>query len=295
MSTGTVPQIRTRAALRDLIRVWRRDGLGIGLVPTMGALHAGHLSLIERARSASDRVVVSLFVNPRQFGPGEDFAAYPRTEDDDLAKLASAGVDAAWLPSVDEMYPAGFATSITVGGIAETLEGAHRPGHFNGVATVVAKLLLQVLPDAAYFGEKDYQQLQVVRRLVRDLDIPVRIVPVETVRESDGLALSSRNRYLSPDERRRAVAFPVALRQVATQAAAHPEGPFEPLLETARRTLAEAGFGPIDYVAICDTESLAPVSSLAGPCRVLGAARIGRTRLIDNLPVLRADLPYEGS
>ena len=295
MNTTSVSRIRTRSALHDLIRGWRRDGFSVGLVPTMGALHAGHLSLMERARAASDRVVVSLFVNPRQFAPSEDFAAYPRSEDDDLAKLAGAGVDAAWIPSVEEMYPVGFATTVTVGGIAETLEGAHRPGHFAGVATVVAKLLLQVLPDAAYFGEKDYQQLQVVRCLVRDLDIPVRIVPVETVRESDGLALSSRNRYLSPEERSRAIAFPRALRQVATAAAAHPEGPFEPLLEAARQALVEAGFGPIDYVAICDADTLTPVSSLTGPCRVLGAARIGRTRLIDNLPVLRADSRHGGS
>jgi pantoate--beta-alanine ligase len=188
--------------LRRVVANWRKAGERVGLVPTMGALHRGHLALVAAAQAQCRRTVASIFVNPRQFGPSEDFATYPRPEGDDLAKLTEARVDVAFTPPVDEMYPAGFATAVTVGGPSEGLCGAHRPGHFDGVATVVAKLLIQVAPDAAYFGEKDYQQLLVVRRMARDLDLPVEIVGVSTVREPDGLALSSRNVYLSVDERR---------------------------------------------------------------------------------------------
>jgi pantoate--beta-alanine ligase len=244
----------------------------------MGALHDGHVALVRRAAATCDRVVVSIFVNPTQFGPGEDFTAYPRREAEDLARLAEAGASLAWLPAVEDMYPPGFSTVVSVKELTETLEGTHRP-----VAGVVTKLLLQVLPDTAYFGEKDYQQLQVIRRLVRDLDIPVRVEAVETVRDADGLALSSRNLYLTPDERRRAVALPRTLQATAAAARARPEGPFDDLLASARTALETSGFGPVDYVAICDAETLRPARDLRRPARILAAVRLGRTRLIDNL------------
>src|SRR5687767_10448448 len=201
MTTSNMAVARSVVALRQAVGEWRAAGLRVGLVPTMGAIHDGHLALVRAARGQCDRVVASLFVNPKQFGPSEDFTAYPRDEATDRAAFARGGVDLVFAPTVEEMYPDGFATTVQVGGPSEGMDGAHRPGHFDGVATVVSKLLLQCLPDAAYFGEKDYQQLTVVRRMVRDLDIPVRIEGVPTVREADGLALSSRNVYLSPPER----------------------------------------------------------------------------------------------
>src|SRR5262249_21433730 len=201
MSDASPPVARSIAALRRMVAAWRAQGDNIGLVPTMGALHRGHLALVAAAQAECRRVVVSIFVNPRQFGPQEDFAAYPRPEEADLAVLAEARVDLAFIPTVAEIYPPGAATTISVAGLSEGLCGAHRPGHFDGVATVVAKLLIEAAPDRAYFGEKDYQQLLVVTRMARDLDLPVAIVGVPTVREPDGLALSSRNVYLAPDER----------------------------------------------------------------------------------------------
>ena len=284
MSTAILPILRTVADLRDRIAEWRREGARVGLIPTMGALHEGHLTLVRRALEAGERAVVSIFVNPTQFGPNEDFGAYPRREAEDVAKLAAIGGHLVWAPTVDEMYPAGFATHAAVSGLTDSLDGPFRPGHFQGVATVVTKLLLQVLPDRAYFGEKDYQQLQVVRRMVQDLDIPTRIVGVPTVREADGLALSSRNIYLSAEERRTAALLPVVLRETAAAALAG-RAPFAQLLDKARARLAAAGFDPIDYVAICDAERLEPVESLARPARLFVAARLGRTRLIDNIPI----------
>src|ERR1700716_2729860 len=215
MATSDIAVVRTVAGLREAVGGWRAKGERIGLVPTMGALHQGHLALVAAARRDCQRVVASLFVNPKQFGPREDFTAYPRDEAADLAKFREGGVDLVFAPTVAEMYPSGFVTAVRLGGIGEVIEGAHRPGHFDGVATVVSKLLLQCLPDAAYFGEKDYQQLMVVRRLVRDLDIPVRIEGVATVREADGLALSSRNVYLSPEERRAAPQLHQVLNETA--------------------------------------------------------------------------------
>src|SRR5437763_3688893 len=224
MPTRDIAVARTVAALRQAVAGWRGRQERVGLVPTMGALHRGHLALVEAARRDCQRVVGSLFVNPKQFGPREDVTAYPRDEAADLAKFRQGGVDLVFAPTVAEMYPGGFATTVQVGGIGDALEGAHRPGHFDGVATVVAKLLLQCLPDAAFFGEKDYQQLLVVRRLVDDLDIPVRIEGVPTVREADGLALSSRNAYLSPDERRTAPLLHRVLRDTAAVLARQPDG-----------------------------------------------------------------------
>lgn len=275
---------RTVAGLRRSIADWRAEGARIGLAPTMGAIHAGHLALAARARESCGRVVATLFVNPKQFGPQEDFAAYPRDEAADFAAFAEAGVDLVFAPSVAEMYAPGFATYIRVGGgVADQLEGTHRPGHFDGVATVVTKLLLQASPDVACFGEKDYQQLTVVRRLVRDLDIPVRIEGVPTVREADGLALSSRNVYLTPIERQAAPALYRVLRDTAAALTAAPERT-APALQASVAALRGAGFDP-DYLELRDTETLAPVTVLDRPARLLAAARLGRTRLIDNIAV----------
>src|SRR6266576_2144517 len=248
MAAGGIAVARTLTALRDAVAGWRKQQERIALVPTMGALHRGHLALVEAARRHCERVVASLFVNPKQFGPREDFAAYPRNEAADLAKFSEAGVDLVFAPTVEEMYPAGFVTTVRVAGIGDDLEGAHRPGHFDGVATVVSKLLLQCLPDAAYFGEKDYQQLLVVRRLARDLDIPVRIEGVPTVREADGLALSSRNAYLSPQERRIAPNLARVLQRIAAALSAEPGAVAR---ETARGVadFESAGFA-VEYLEI---------------------------------------------
>ena len=275
--------VRTVDTLRDAVHALRADGGTVALVPTMGALHAGHMALIEEAKRRAGHVVASIFVNPTQFGPNEDLAAYPRREAADAAMLEKAGCELLWAPDVAAMYPDGFATTVSVAGISEGLDGAARPGHFEGVATVVAKLFGQVRPDVALFGEKDYQQLAVIRRMAADLDLGIDIIGVPTQRDDDGLALSSRNAYLSDEERAAARALPRALGEGA--AAIARGDPVADALATARRRLAEAGFDPIDYVALCDAISLAPLDSLAGEARLLAAARIGRTRLIDNLPV----------
>lgn len=265
------------------MRRFRGSGDTVALVPTMGALHEGHLALVRAGRARCRRTVATIFVNPTQFGPQEDFRRYPRDEPGDLAKLAGAGVDAAFIPPVEEMYPPHFGTSVTVAGLSEGLEGAFRPGHFTGVATVVTKLLLQALPDAAMFGEKDYQQLRVISRLVQDLDIPVRIVGVPTVREPDGLALSSRNQYLSAEERRAATLLHRVLARIARQVAAGAES--GALLAKGRAELERAGFSPVQYLEIRDADTLEPVSRPDRPARVLAAAYLGQTRLIDNEPV----------
>jgi len=278
-----VQTIRQIDLLRDAIDAFRRAGERIALVPTMGALHAGHTALIEEARRAADRVVVSIFVNPLQFGPNEDLGRYPRREATDARLLAEAGVDVLWLPPVEAMYPAGFATAVSVAGLSEGLDGAARPGHFTGVATVVAKLFNQVRPDIALFGEKDYQQLAIVRRMAADLDTGVEVRAIPTQRDDDGLALSSRNAYLTPEERTRAVALPRALGDAARALARGV--PADQALAAARDALAAAGFDPIDYVALCDADTLAPAGPDTAKLRLLAAARIGETRLIDNLPV----------
>lgn len=279
----SIDVVRTVADLRARVRDWRQAGLKVALVPTMGALHAGHLSLVRLGLEHADRVVASVFVNPTQFGPSEDFAAYPRQEAVDGALLASAGANLLFAPTVAEMYPDGFATAVSVADITDGLCGAVRPGHFQGVATVVTKLLLQALPDVALFGEKDYQQLQVIKRLVRDLDIPVRVIGASTLREADGLAMSSRNAYLSPAERAAAPALYRVLTTIADrvkggEAAAAP-------LAWGREELAKAGFGPIDYIDLRDADTLAPLYRADRPARLLAAARLGKARLIDNIPV----------
>ena len=255
----------------------------LALVPTMGALHAGHMALIEAARRSADKVAASLFVNPTQFGANEDFGRYPRREADDARMLTDAGCDLLWMPSVSDMYPEGFATSVHVSGVSERWEGEARPGHFDGVATVVAKLLLSVRPDVALFGEKDFQQLAVIRRMVSDLNIPVDIVGVPTIQEADGLALSSRNTYLSEDERRRAVALPRAL-QDARSAIAQGAN-VRTALDAGRKSLIDAGFSSVDYFALVDAATLEPLDAPAGEMRLIAAAVIGGTRLIDNIRV----------
>lgn len=275
--------IRDLTTLHAVLAKLRAEGGSIAMVPTMGALHAGHMSLVHEAKRRAAHVVVSIFVNPTQFGPNEDLSAYPRQEEADAELLRRAGVAILWAPSVTEMYPEGFATSVHVAGVSEGLCGAARPGHFDGVSTVVAKLFGQVRPDAALFGEKDYQQLAVVRRLVTDLNLRVEIVGVPTARAADGLALSSRNAYLSAEERAAAVALPQAL-NTAAQAILGGEA-VATALANARDALSTAGFSRIDYVALCDAASLAPLESLDRPARLLAAALVGKTRLIDNIAV----------
>jgi pantoate--beta-alanine ligase len=284
MATRDIAVARTVAGLREAVAGWRARQERVGLVPTMGALHRGHLALVAAARRDCQRVVASLFVNPKQFGPREDFAAYPRDEAADLAKFREGGVDLVFAPTVGEMYPGGFATAVQVAGLGDAMEGAHRHGHFDGVATVVSKLLLQCLPDIAYFGEKDYQQLMVVRRMARDLDIPVRIEGVPTVREPDGLALSSRNVYLSPEERQVAPLLHRVLHDTAIAIAAAPDTVIANI-EKGLAVLRQAGFMP-DYLEMRDAADLSPMTALDRPARLLAAARLGRTRLIDNIPVM---------
>jgi pantoate--beta-alanine ligase len=274
--------VNTIAALREQVAAWRREERSVGMVPTMGALHAGHLALIRAAQEQTDRIVVTLFVNPTQFGPSEDLSTYPRDEAADQDKLIEAAADLLFAPTAEEMYPAGFDTKILVGGTAAGLETEYRPHFFIGVATVVAKLLLAGLPDRAFFGEKDYQQLLVVKQLVRDLNIPTEIVGCPTVREADGLALSSRNAYLSAEERARAPALYATLRETAERLRAGDAGK---AIAAGRRVLEEAGF-IVDYFEARNAETLAPVREWrTEPLRLLAAAKLGQTRLIDNVAV----------
>lgn len=285
MTSQPLPVVRSVADLRAQVRAWKAAGLTVGMVPTMGALHEGHLSLVRLAKTRADRVLASVFVNPTQFGPNEDFDAYPRDEARDAALLAQAGCDLMFAPTVAEMYPPGASTTVTVAGVSEPLDGQARPGHFAGVATVVSKLLNQAQPDVAVFGEKDYQQLQVIKRLVRDLDLPVEIVGGPTARAEDGLALSSRNAYLTPQERAQA---PALARALKTAAEALRAGARVDAVEAqALAAIRAAGFGPVDYFEVRDAADLSRLGP--GPvdrqARILVAARLGRTRLIDNMAV----------
>jgi pantoate--beta-alanine ligase len=277
---------RTIADLRSRIARWRKADERVGLVPTMGALHQGHMALVRAARAECDRVIATIFVNPTQFAPTEDLASYPRREAADLEMLETAGVDLVFMPALNEIYPPGFATLVRVNELTEALCGAHRVGHFDGVTTVVTKLLIQALPDAAYFGEKDYQQLMVVRQLARDLDIPVRIAGVPTVREPDGLALSSRNAYLSAEERRIAPNLAGVLRSVAGALAQDPSAIAR---EVARGSTAlkQAGFA-VEYLEVREAGALARISKATASSRVFAAVRLGETRLIDNMPIMPA-------
>ena len=285
MTEPVLPVVRTVAELRAAVCAWRAAGLSVALTPTMGFLHEGHLSLVRLGKRRADRVVASLFVNPTQFAPGEDFEAYPRDEARDAALLAGAGCDLLYAPTVAEMYPRGFATTVTVAEVSAPMDGIARPTHFAGVATIVAKLLTQCQPDVAIFGEKDYQQLLVIRRLARDLDLGAEIVGAPTVREPDGLALSSRNSYLTAAERAVAPRLNAALRTAAE--ALRGGGTVSAAEAAGLRTLAEAGFGKIDYFETRGADDLrrlgpGPIDAAA---RVFAAARLGKARLIDNWSV----------
>ena len=255
----------------------------LALVPTMGALHAGHMALVDEAKRRAEQIAATIFVNPAQFAPGEDFARYPRREAEDARMLEQGGCDLLWMPSAADIYPEGFSTSVHLAGVSDRWEGEARPGHFDGVATVVAKLLISVRPDVALFGEKDFQQLAVIRRMVADLNIPTEIAAVPTVREEDGLALSSRNAYLTEDERGRAAALPRALEYA--RAAILDGTPVRLALDTGRKSLVQAGFSRIDYFALVESATLEPLEAPAGDMRLIAAAVIGPTRLIDNLPL----------
>lgn len=261
----------------------RAGGKSLALVPTMGALHAGHIALVEEARRRADRVVATIFVNPLQFGANEDLDRYPRQEEQDSRMLEEAGCDLLWLPQGQDMYPPGFATNVSVKGVSDRWEGEARPSHFDGVATVVAKLLCAVRPDIAIFGEKDFQQLAVIRRMTQDLQLGVEILGHPTIRDADGLALSSRNAYLSAEERRNALALPAALNDAAEQIRAGAS--VGETLARAKETLTAAGFSRIDYFALVNAMTLEPLEQAGGPMRLIAAAVIGRTRLIDNIAV----------
>ena len=279
----SAPILRNLADLRAATTPWGRAGETIGVVPTMGALHDGHLSLVAAAKKACDRVIVTIFVNPRQFSSPEDLASYPRTETSDAAKLARFGVDAIYVPDGAEMYPEGFATTVSVAGLTDVMDGIHRPGHFEGVATVVAKLFAQTSATDAFFGEKDFQQLQVVRRMARDLDMSVTVHGCPTIREIDGLAMSSRNLLLS--DRARTIA-PVLPEQMQILADAAAEGrDFAAAQTAAIRTLEQAGFTGIDYLEMRATDDLSLLSALTRPARLFAAAWLAGVRLIDNIAV----------
>lgn len=279
----TAPIIRQLAELRAKHSDWIRAGERVAVVPTMGALHAGHLSLVEAAKTACDRVIVTIFVNPKQFNNPEDLANYPRTEHDDAIKLAPYDVDVIYVPDPDQIYPGGFATNVSVAGVADQMEGACRPGHFDGVATVVAKLFLQTGAHQAFFGEKDYQQLLVVRRMARDLDIPIEVVGCPTVREASGLAMSSRNMRLSADGLVKAGALHPILTRLAAEVAAG--GHFADLKEQAEAEILAAGFEELEYLSLCSAEDLSTLERAEGPARLFVAACIEDVRLIDNVAV----------
>jgi len=283
-----LPIVRAVSDLRGEIIKWRNEGRTIGLVPTMGALHDGHISLLQEARRRADKVVTTIFVNPTQFGPNEDFTKYPRDEAADVEKLIAAKCDLLYAPPVTEMYPPNFSTTVRVGDVTEGLCGAARPGHFDGVATVVTKLLMQALPDVAVFGEKDYQQFVMIKRFVRDLDIPVEVVGAPTVREHDGLAMSSRNVYLSEDERARAKQFPWVLNTLAIDISLRPNDVAQ-AIEKAQKLLADVGIDRVEYLEVRDAATLEPMEAFDRPARLLGAIQIGKTRLIDNVPIPEAE------
>jgi pantoate--beta-alanine ligase len=278
--------VRTVADVRKQVAEWKKQGLNVGLVPTMGALHKGHLSLVEAVAAKADKIIVSIFVNPAQFGENEDLDKYPRQEKQDCQKLSHTVTDLVFAPAVSEMYPKGHVTRVTLDGISEILEGAERPGHFDGVATIVSKLLLQCGPDVAIFGEKDFQQLAVIKQFVRDLDIPVEIIGGKLIREEDGLAYSSRNAYLNPAERKIAGQFNVILKDLI--AAVEAGADLRSAEKEATQKLLGAGFLSVDYVSIADAVTLLPASSAQNGARVLAVARIGGVRLLDNMAIKAA-------
>jgi pantoate--beta-alanine ligase len=278
--------IRRLSDLSPALSPWRRAGEKIALVPTMGALHVGHLALIEAARVSADCVIASIFVNPLQFNDPNDLARYPRQEAEDAARLEEAGCDLLWLPTADQLYPAGFATTVRVAGVSDRWEGEHRPGHFDGVATVVSKLFIATMPDAAIFGEKDWQQLAVIRRMTSDLGLPVEIMAHPTIREEDGLAMSSRNALLTPEERAKAPALYRLMNELAGEIVGGAGS--GPAIEWATAQLGDAGFGPIDYLAYVNGDTLEPLDGYRAGGRLIAAAYLGSVRLIDNMSVISA-------
>jgi len=281
---GRMAVVRQLAGLRELVAGWHRNGERVGVVPTMGALHAGHMALVEAARRDCDRVIATIFVNPKQFNRSDDLTGYPRDEASDAAKLAAAEVDVLFTPPLEEVYPAGFQTKVSVPGLSDCLCGLTRPGHMDGVATVVAKLFLMTAADFAYFGEKDYQQLLIVRRMARDLDIPVEIVPVPTVRDADGVALSSRNAQLTAAQRAEAPAIYRCLTAMAERLAGE-GGPAGPILAWGRAELQKAGIEKLDYLELRCSENLEEMNQLDRPARLFMAGWMGSVRLIDNIAV----------
>lgn len=279
----STPIVRTVAELCKTVGAWHAESLKVAIVPTMGALHEGHLSLVRAALERADRVIVTLFVNPKQFNSAADLAAYPRTEHEDAAKLAPLGAHMLYAPDGEEMYPGGFATTVSVAGVSEGLCGANRPGHFDGVATVVAKLFLQTSADLAFFGEKDFQQLHVVRRMASDLDLPIEIIACPTVRETDGLAMSSRNLRLSDGERQAAPKLAAILFEAAERLTAGT--PAEEVLTAARQEILAAGYGEVEYLDLHAEDDLEPLEAVERPARLLVAAWLGDVRLIDNVSV----------
>lgn len=275
--------IRGMKGLRQAVAALKDEG-SVALVPTMGALHDGHLALVAEGLRRADKVIATIFVNPLQFNDQGDLERYPRTEEEDAAKLEAAGCDLLWMPSADDFYPDGFATTVHVDGLTTLWEGAHRPGHFDGVTTVVTKLFTGTLPDIAIFGEKDFQQLAIIRRMTKDLGLPIDIIGLPTVRAEDGLALSSRNALLSDDERRRARALPDALN--AAKRAIEAGGDVDAALGEAKAKLEISGFGDVDYVALVDAQNLDPLEKAAGEMRLIAAVFLGKVRLIDNLRVV---------
>lgn len=275
--------LRTVADLRARVAEWKAGGASVGVVPTMGALHEGHLSLARAAKAGTDRVIVTIFVNPKQFNNAEDLKKYPRTLEADAALLDSVGVDVIFSPAPEEVYPAGFATTVSVSGVSEPLEGVHRPGHFDGMATVVTKLFGMTRADRAWFGQKDWQQLQVVRRLVADLNLHIEIVGAETVRDADGLALSSRNARLSAAAREIAPSLYWAM--VSAAADLRDGDDLEDVLHEAREAVLGAGFDKVEYLDLRTAEMLDPMDRLDGPARLLAAAWLDGVRLIDNISV----------
>jgi pantoate--beta-alanine ligase len=284
MTAAAVDIVRTVKELRSRVASWRSESLSVGLIPTMGALHAGHLSLVEAALKKYDRVIATLFVNPRQFDRPEDLAKYPRTEDDDATKLASANAHLLYAPNVDEIYPSGYSTNISVSGVSSGLCGGDRPGHFDGVATVCTKLFLQSGADGAFFGEKDFQQLRVVQQFVRDLNIPILIHPCPTVREDDGLALSSRNKHLSDEMRSRAPVLHQRLRAAAEQLLNG--APVDVIMKESIDFILKSGFDRVDYFELRDAKNLGLLQQNSSNSRLFVAAWLGKVRLIDNIAVI---------
>ncbi len=285
--------IRDPAGLTFGLKALKQGGESVVFVPTMGALHAGHMALLAEAKRRADRIVASIFVNPMQFGAGEDLDRYPRREEADAAMLEAAGCDLLWLPTAEQVYPEGFATAVRVAGVSERWEGEARPGHFDGVATVVAKLLVAVAPDVALFGEKDFQQLAVIRRMAADLGLPVEILGVPTLRDADGLALSSRNFYLKVEDRQRALALPRALENARIRIISG--DPVGRVLAEGKQALVDAGFLKIDYLALVDSATLEPLDEPHGEMRLIAAATVGGTRLIDNVRVVSDTVGETGS